>query len=325
MQEELIIKYIQNDLGPDARDKVQEWIAQSEENEKRFHELRDTWVAALYSSEASGFNTDKAWETFISKVKSQKKQQKMVIALKWVSASAAAVAVFALGLFGLMNNSPEYHTHSFADNENLELPDGSSVTLNEESSIKYPEKFLASQREITIFGEAFFEVAPDSEKPFVVKAGDYRVKVLGTKFNVKKVRSDIYEVYVTEGKVAVFLKEMENDAMILLPGDLAVLGENNENKLAHAGNNYLSWKTDELVFENTSLEEVLDVLGKHYNKKLIADESIKKQKLTTRFKDKTLSEALHTIEIVFDASVEYEDNYIVVSANSPPDNEKQKE
>ncbi len=325
MKEELIIKYIQNDLGPDARNKVQEWIAQSEENERRFHELRDAWVAALYSSESAGFNADKAWDTFISKVKSQKKQRKIAKAMKWVSASAAAVAVFAVGLFGLMNNAPEYHTHSFADNETLELPDGSSVTLNEESSIKYPEKFLASQREITIFGEAFFEVAPDSEKPFVVKAGDYRVKVLGTKFNVKKVRSDIYEVYVTEGKVAVFLEGKENEAMILLPGDLAVLGENNESRLAHVGNNYLSWKTDELVFQNTSLHEVLDVLGKHYNKKLIADESIKNQKLTTRFKDKTLSEALNTIEIIFDASIEYEDNYIVVSANSPPDNEKQKE
>lgn len=325
MKEELIIKYIQKELDPEAQEKVQEWVAQSKENEERFHELRDAWVAALYSSETAEFDADKAWEAFISKVKTRRKQHKVKKALRWISVSAAAIAIFAVGLFGLMNSSTGFNTHSYADAPSVKLPDGSSVLLNKESSIKYPEKFLASQREITIFGEAFFEVEPDSEKPFIVKAGSYRVKVLGTKFNVKKVRSDVYEVYVKEGKVAVFREGNENSAMILLPGDLAVLGKNAESTLTHAGNNYLSWKTNELIFENASLEEVLQVLGKHYGRTLIADESIKNQKLTTRIKDKTLRQALHTIEIVFDASIEYEDNYIKVSANSPPDNEKQKE
>lgn len=325
MQEEILIKYIQKQVDLETRERVEEWIAQSEENEKRFHELRDAWVTALYSSEASMFDADKAWYHFRHRVQENKKSRKMKRVLRWMATSAAAAVALFFGLTGLFDTSVDYNTHQYAESASFTLPDGSSVTLNEHSSIKYPERFLASQREITIFGEAFFEVEPDADRPFIVKAGSYRVKVLGTKFNVRKVRSDVYEVYVTEGKVMAYPVGDAHKAIILLPGDLAVLNEQQEPQLSHAGANYMSWKTNDLNFNNTSLKDVFETLENHYGKSIRAGKGIRDYKLTARFNDKTLDQALETIQIIFDIRIQHKENYILISANSPPENEKQME
>ena len=98
------------------------------------------------------------------------------------------------------------------------------VTLNSNSKLEFPAKFASDKREVTITGEAFFEVKPNPEKPFVINAGGAQVKVLGTSFNVSAYpKTDAVEVIVKTGKVQVTQKteqlEAETNEVILTPGE----------------------------------------------------------------------------------------------------------
>lgn len=321
MRDETIIQYIQQQVDEDTRKSVEAWIMQSSENEAYYHSLRDTWVAALYASESTAFDAHSAWDVFNKRIKAKSRRRRVMSSVRWISSSIAAAVVILFGVFTLLESNVEVKTHTYSDSDNITLPDGSSVYLNKEAVINYPEDFLAATREITIFGEAFFEVAPDEDKPFIVKAGDFRVKVLGTRFNVREVRSDVHEVYVKEGKVAVYAAGSQNDATILLPGDLLVLKSGHKPEMKVAGRNYMSWKTNELIFENTSLNKVVKQIGAYYNADIRTTESIADYRLTARFKEKSLDETLQVIKMIFDVKVQEKEGHIFLSANSPPKDE----
>lgn len=324
MKDEKLIQYIQQQIDDDSRRVVEDWICASKENEAYYHELRDAWVNVLYADDSSVFNPEKAWKKFLEKEAEANRRSKWMRFVNIFTGSAAAVVLLLLGVFSFfqLQQDAELKTHTYSQSEVLELPDGSTVTLNKSASLQYPEEFLASTREITIFGEAFFNVAPDREKPFIVKAGDYRIKVLGTRFNVKEIRSDIYEVYVTEGKVAVYSAGNEQNAKELLPGDLLVLKPEASFDYKSAGRNYLSWKTNELVFKNTPLDKVIHQLEGHYDKAIRVEKDLKNQRLTARFDDKTLDEVLEIMQMIFDFEINQQQDTIFLSVNSPPENEK---
>ncbi|MGM0566341.1 MAG: FecR family protein [Bacteroidota bacterium] len=324
MKDEKLIQYIQQQIDDDSRRIVEDWISASAENEAYYHELRDAWLSALYADDSSVFNPDQAWERFLEREALAVRHRKWKYFARVFVSSAAAVILLLIGVFSFfqLQQSADLKTHNYSQSEVLELPDGSEVTLNKAASLQYPEEFLASTREITIFGEAFFNVAPDREKPFIVKAGDYRIKVLGTRFNVREIRSDIFEVYVTEGKVAVYSAGNEESAKELLPGDLIVLKPEASFDYKSAGRNYLSWKTNELVFKNTSLDNVIHQLEGHYDQAIRVDRQMTDQRLTARFKDKSLDEVLEIMQMIFDFEINQQQDTIFLSVNSPPENEK---
>ena len=105
----------------------------------------------------------------------------------------------------------------------LKLSDGTNVHLNSGTSLKYPVRFIKSEnRQVFLNGEAYFEVTKDPKHPFVVNSNDMNVKVLGTKFNVTSYKEDAktYTVLV-EGSVAASNKIVDNDEVILKPGNRA--------------------------------------------------------------------------------------------------------
>lgn len=318
MKEEKIINYITGSLDQAAQAKVEEWIGLSDNNQKDFHELRDAWVTALHHKEAKRFDADTAWDKFNASVKHEPKRRSFRKVVGWLAGGVAAAAITIFSVLNLPDKQPEMISHSYADASSVLLPDGTNVSLNENSSIKYPEEFLGDSRELAIFGEAFFDVAHNKEKPFIVHAGSYRVKVLGTEFNIKEVRSDVFEVYVKSGKVAVYHNENDSKMMKLLPGDLARLESKRNIHLISSGDNYMSWMTNELVFNNAKLDKVIQDLEEYYQKEIRFDEELGKLRLTARFEDKSLDEALNVIKVIFNIKVQKIENYILLSANSPP-------
>ena len=143
------------------------------------------------------------------------------------------------------------------------LPDGTVVSLNSNTSLKYPKTFAGKIREVSIEGEAFFEVKPDKSKPFIIHAGKAQIKVLGTSFNVcaypdKK----MVEVIVETGKVQVLNKTPEPvsaNELILVRGDKGTLvySSNSLQKTTNQNPNFLAWKTRFLTFKAASLGEVV--------------------------------------------------------------------
>lgn len=142
----------------------------------------------------------------------------------------------------------------------LILQDGTKVWLNSESTLDYPVRFMADTRQVKLSGEAYFEVTPDTTRPFIVEVNNqYHVKVLGTRFNIKAYPGDDHsETTLVEGKVAV-------NNLVLKPSEQAVLYQDKTEIRQVNVNYYLAWHEGWFYFNNERLETALQQLGRWYD------------------------------------------------------------
>jgi len=180
------------------------------------------------------------------------------------------------------------------------LPDGSKVWLNAESTLKFPVPFQQNIRNVDLKGEAFFEVTRNEKKPFVVHSGSVNVKVLGTRFDCKAFDEDkTIEVILEEGKVALNSGNQngENEA-ILKPGDHAVI-EKSTGKMNIQSEDigkYIAWHKGKLVFSNTPISEVAQMLERWYGVEVVInDKDILNYRFTTTFDNESI---FHVIELL---------------------------
>jgi ferric-dicitrate binding protein FerR (iron transport regulator) len=201
------------------------------------------------------------------------------------------------------------------------LQDGTVVTLNNNSKISFPKRFKGNVREVTITGEAFFDVEPNPEKPFIINAGEAQVKVLGTSFNISAYpEQEKVEVIVETGKVQVTRKSEpdtdENHVLLLNPGEKGTFSEQN-NKLeknVNADRNYLAWKTHNLVFEETPLHQVISYLKKVYRIDIqLTDKELNNLVLTAEFNKKPIDFILNVIQLTFYLDLREENGQYILS------------
>lgn len=144
------------------------------------------------------------------------------------------------------------------------LSDSSTVTLNSQSTLEFPSKFTKGERKVSMIGEGYFEVAKDSQKPFIVQTKGQTVEVLGTKFNIKSYHSDDNVITtLVEGKVRV--GSPKTQPAILLPGNQAIFDGSTINVLPAKVQAITSWKSDYFVFEMESLENIMQNISHWYN------------------------------------------------------------
>ncbi|MFA8434644.1 MAG: FecR family protein [Marinifilaceae bacterium] len=153
----------------------------------------------------------------------------------------------------------------------LVLEDGTKVWINSESRLRYPTRFAANQRTVLLEGEAYFEVSKDKARPFIVKTQGVDVRVLGTSFNV----SSYYEkeqilTTLVEGSVEIIDRKQDESRMMLEPGYQAQYSKGNGELRKEKVNVelYTSWKEGRFVFENTSLEQLMDQVARWYDVKV---------------------------------------------------------
>ena len=154
------------------------------------------------------------------------------------------------------------------EQKELTLSDGTLITLNENSTLKYPKTFLTEgERKVELVGEAFFEVAKDSLRPFIALAGNIETLVLGTSFNINaRPEAQNIEVALVEGQVRITNNRKEN-LEILRPNERMVysIKEDKHHKTIFKGNLTYAWKEEVVLFEKASVKEVVEVLGEKYN------------------------------------------------------------
>ncbi len=154
----------------------------------------------------------------------------------------------------------------------LVLPDGSKVWLNAASSIRYPTSFAEKERKVEITGEAYFEVAKNAGKPFIVKlppaaSGEDQgeVQVLGTHFNINAYDDEpAISTTLLEGGVKV---ASGNKVQLLLPGQEARMGRNGEVKLIKDApvEQAIAWKNGKFSFDHTSIYEIMRQMSRWYD------------------------------------------------------------
>lgn len=148
----------------------------------------------------------------------------------------------------------------------LVLPDGSEVWLNAASSIKYPSSFVAaSNRKVELTGEAYFEIAKDKSRPFIVSTDKQEVEVLGTHFNINSYSDELTtKTTLLEGSVRVSDKAT-NEEMILEPGMQSRLSKNKLTVSEVDVDDAIAWKEGFFVFSNEPLGDIMKQVARWYN------------------------------------------------------------
>lgn len=148
------------------------------------------------------------------------------------------------------------------------LEDGTEVWLNADTRLRYPEKFSGSERRVEVDGEAYFKVAPDSERPFYVVSGTQEIKVYGTEFNVTSY-GDEPAVYTTLVKGSISLKIIGGNGseLMLTPGHQAVVDKGQSTARVKTVDTEVvtSWRSGTFVFEDQTLEQIMRTLSRWYD------------------------------------------------------------
>ena len=157
----------------------------------------------------------------------------------------------------------------------LRLPDGTSVWLNAETVIEYPEQFTGEKREVRLSGEAFFDVTPDAGFPFVIETHDQlNITVLGTRFNVNNYRDETNTVItLVEGSVKVC---SDSDSVTLQPREQAVFHRADDSLSVLPVSDikaYTAWKDGQFYHRSTPLNVIFSGLERWYNVEIIYNEA----------------------------------------------------
>jgi transmembrane sensor len=311
-----ITSYLAGECTPAEQQAIAGLIATDSTFNSTYLSLKKIWDSPVLQPVTDTFDVDSAWlkvnrhmnESPLTVVHHSPAKKTVTMRLLKYAASIAAVALIAFGVFQISRDSRNA-LKSFASGNAVSSPvalsDGSHIVLNSSSEVKYPEKFGSHGREVYFWGEAFFEIASDPTRPFVIETGDARIKVLGTSFNVKAYpETGITEVVVNTGTVLFYYVD-ENDnilgQVVLHKGDKGTYNRTTH-KLARMLNddlNFISWKTNILVFNATSLDKVLDVVGKKYGVSFHMDSAeLSRLKLNATFDNESLDSVLEVLSLV---------------------------
>ncbi len=184
----------------------------------------------------------------------------------------------------------------------IELTDGSKIWLNADSRLTYPEVFssAATQREVYLEGEAFFDVATDAARPFIIHLQKGTIKVLGTSFNIRAYENEPVQTSVTTGKVAFIPRytdtRQKQDTILITPDTKVSYTQSTGHlvKETTASEDDKAWTEGRLVFKNASLETIAAELERSFGKKVefVAD-GPRHYRLTGSFQHNSLQDIMY--------------------------------
>lgn len=200
---------------------------------------------------------------------------------------------------------------------NMVLPDGTKVKLNAESSLSYDiSVFNKKLREVSLDGEAYFEVAKNEKIPFVIATTHLGVEVLGTRFNLSaREEYSTVELNLIEGKVHLLSVDTKDD-IVLYANQRAVLDKNTGKFSVYKANNNVAtaWLQNELAFQSTPVEKVFREIERTYGVsiKIDADDVELADLFTGTFSTKNLEETLRILQLHYKFNYKIEDNAVCI-------------
>lgn len=321
----IFVRYLARECSEREAAEAEAYIAVDEEKGQFFDDLRELWEGAARPPKQLDVET--AWEKLDSKIQQDAKVKSLVLrpALRpaedtrrlrsaprpafYLAAASIAIAILAGILTFQIRTGHDSATASqeakvFATEKGqqatIQLTDGTRVRLNADSRLTILSELTSKTREVRLDGQAFFDVARDEARPFMVHVALGTVQVLGTEFDVDAYpEMDHVQVVVKEGKVSVRSGELASiDTMVLRQGDLGLLMKDGQH-VAHRNIDtvrYLGWTEGQLVFENAPFVEVARQLERWYDLQIELTRPLGSvDGLTATFTNEPLDEILSAI------------------------------
>jgi ferric-dicitrate binding protein FerR (iron transport regulator) len=286
------------------------------ESRKGLSPLDKKLEAAKLIDQTTSVDVDKAYHTVSSKINQGTKTINIFTTLTRIAA-VLTIPLLAFTIWTLFFQEVKTVPTELAQNEitwqtiqspigmrsHVVLPDGSNLWLNAGSEVKYSIPFTRENREVELSGEAFLDVAKNEQSPFVVKAGDAEVEVLGTQFNVNaSPETEQIQVALEEGNVK--FRFADDDGTMkyceLQPNDLLEFDKTNKTVARENTNieKYIAWHQNIMVLDETPMEELAKKLERWYGVNVrIGSDEIKKYRFTTTFENEPLFRVLELLEL----------------------------
>ncbi len=305
---ELITKYLSKEASIEEIEQLNLFL-ENEENYKHFKFVSEKWNEANDPAALSEFNVADGIEKLEAKIKKynpsfewsiQGRKKNLffsrpvfykAVTLMVVLAALTTGVMYNFDFFKIKQVVPSWNEKVTAMGEKsiITFLDGTRITLNAGSTLKYPAKFGEDSREVYLEGEAFFEVIHDSSKPFIVHTGDISTFDIGTKFNINAFYDEEnIAVSLIEGKIEVSanLPISKKGNIILTPSQQLIYNKEQEASKVGPFNSKktIGWKDNLLVFDNEPLSKVLIHLERYYGVKFeLADSSFAGRKIKANF------------------------------------------
>ncbi len=278
---DLMAKYLSGNLTGQERAELFAWVEANAGNRKFFEEMIHLWsISKEYEEEPFDTDVETAWEQVNRRLSDRSEEESSsgaapsakVLRLskgrRWFRYAAVILLLVAAAAWAWVDPLGWRLTTiatTGGELRELILPDGSEVSLNEETTIAYRWPFW--QRQVNLTGEAFFEVQRRENSPFTIQSGGATTTVLGTSFNVRAYPAENkVEVAVKTGTVRLQDRDEPEEKVVLEAGNAGVYLENAREviKFDTQTGNADAWKTRELNFYDAPLREVLQTLQRYY-------------------------------------------------------------
>jgi transmembrane sensor len=308
---EILKRFLENTTDEKETASIIKWMAINELTEKQLKKLLEFPEGVRLFEK---IDSEKDWLSIRKKLFPEKKSYNVGRFLR----VAASMAILA-GLFGLLFavykiiNRPIVIANHNNGVELIMLPDSSQVFLNKNSEIIYRANYL-KKRELTLRGQVFFEVKKNKKKPFVVKANECIIKVLGTSFAVETKQSDV-EVIVETGKVAFCNLKIRPDTLFLTKGKKGIFSARNHslNMKMNEDANYLAWQNHILIFNNSPIVSVVKDIERYFKIKIILDRNVAATlRYTSEFHNPALKDILKEMELALNLHYNLVDKIIII-------------
>ena len=318
---DLIPKYLSGEASDSEVKRLEEWVLSSSENKAQFNQFKKAWMLSGIEGNYQNIDVEKEWAATSEKLFGEAKvvslQKKPERRIRIYLSIAVAVALVIVASVWIINSVNEISYQKVATETQVkvnELPDGTEIALNQFSSIKYPEKLDNKFRKVELKGDAFFKVERDETRPFIISTQDIEIEVLGTSFYVdsREGQAEI-QVIVETGSVAM---TSGSDKIILTKNEIGIYNKSTGQfvKKQNEDVNYLSWKTDVLVFDFTNLERVVfDLNRKFYAQISIANPVLNACEITATFENQSLEAIVSIIELTLEIKAEIDGDKIIFS------------
>jgi ferric-dicitrate binding protein FerR (iron transport regulator) len=311
----ILSKHFLNETTKQEKLKIAEF---KKTNKTEYQILKKLWENGAL--EVKDFDSGKAWNTIQEKVKRKNNKLGKVVPLNVRFGQIAAVAVILIiGAFASyyfihsskslesINTAQIVQTEAsvFERGKIVTLVDGSEVWLNRGATITYPKQFTGTVRNVELKGEAFFKVAKNRRKPFIIKTANSIIKVIGTSFNVCSVKEKT-EVTVATGTVKV-TNTATHKNVIIPKGFSAKVSGNIVEKFETANPNFQAWRTGKFEFKNAEITKVVDELNRYYKRQLYINNAGENNcQFTANFDQTKIEDVVEIIELACDINLTIE-------------------
>ena len=265
---QILKQFFQNSYPPEIESKVQKWIIKEKWTAEKNNAMSAIWDEIEIPPNDNTYRALDRVKNTIRQIESKKRRLKMRRVLLGTAAVIITILLLLGGFFYISQDVKMIQVITSSNQQKqCALSDGTTILLNSCTKVTYPSEFKDSVRVVTLVGEAYFSVASDTAKPFIVKTKDLSVRVLGTQFNISAYPSDDRTIAtLNSGKIQVDIQSEKADSRyILKPNQEIVFNKIDKSVLINTvtGEN-IGWKEGSLVFQDATFNDIVNTIERRF-------------------------------------------------------------